>query len=604
MAYAEVEDGRIVVQTEYRDKDLIRAVPGARYDTNRHSWTVSLTWASCLVLRGVFRERLDLGPILIEWASKYREEFVLPAMRLREQIVSTDPDLETLYPRLYGYQHAGVEFLRHVRRALLTDDMGTGKTAQTIHTTAANIRREEAFPAIVVCPNSMKHTWRNQFDLWWQAPRVEVLEGGRVQRLKTIDRVKEGKAEVLIVNWEGIRGHSRLAPYGSIRLRHCHVCDRSLRDDPDTYAQSKCERCRRELNDISWITAVADEAHRAKDPSSKQTRALWALRTEETEFRYALTGTPIADNPQDLWSALHFIDPLQWPTRGPYIDRYCLMSFNPFGGNTVIGLHPSTRDEFFAITDPHVRRMPKALVLSQLPEKVYSTRYVEMAPKQAKAYHTMQKDMVSLLGASDDQTLVAANPLTKLIRLTQFASAFAEIDEDDDVRLSDPSCKIDGMMEIIEELNGKSLVVFAQQRQLIDLAAARLEKAGIKYGRITGAENAAEKQMNVDNFQKGKFQVIIGTIAAGGVGITLTKADTLLRLQRSWSQVDNKQAEDRVHRIGSEVHESITIIDLVSRDTIEEAQLVALEAKSDRMEEIVRDRQLIHRLVKSGEMPA
>lgn len=602
MAFAERHDHEIVVRTEYRDKDLIRMVPGARYDVQRHVWEVPLSWSGCLTLRGLFRDRLEIGPQLSAWAWTHRNEIVAPALQMRTQL---DADLATEgSDKLYGFQRAGVAFLAHMRRALCTDEMGTGKTVQSIHTmrTVQEVSKEDVFPALIVCPNSMKKTWQKEFGMWWPGVRVEIMEGGRVQRLKQIDRVRNGEADVLVANWESLRGHSRLAPYGSTRLRHCSVCDPALRDpsDGDNHDQKNCERCPRELNDVGWRSIVADEAHRAKEPKAKQTRALWALATDDTHIRLALTGTPIANAPQDLWSSLHFIDPGQWPTRTKFIDRWCLQSYNPFGGMTVIGLKPETKDEFFAITDPHVIRRPKSLVLSQLPKKVYTTRYVDMSPKQAKAYKTMRDDMVAAIGddtSSWEERIVAVNPLTQLTRLSQFSSAYAELDADGNVRLADPSNKVDALLEILEEVGDKPIVVFAQSRQLIELASKRLEKEKIGHGLITGAQSAAERQAYIDRFQAGELRAMLCTVGAGGVGITLTRADTLVFLQRSWSMVDNSQAEDRVHRIGSEVHESISIIDIISQGTVEEGQRLALQAKVDRMQEIVRDADLLKKML-------
>jgi SNF2 family DNA or RNA helicase len=598
MAYADRRDDKIVVRTEYRDRDLIRAVPGAIYKVEEHVWTVPLSWAGCLTLRGLFRDRLEIGPDLQTWAWEHRRDLVEPALALRTEL---DADLKTEdADRLYGFQRAGVAFMSHVRHALCTDEMGTGKTIQSIYTLRTLDEDEvDVFPALVVCPNSMKTTWRKEFAMWWPDVRVEILEGGRANRLKTIDKFRHGQADVLVVNWEALRGHSKLAGYGSTRLKHCHVCDPALRDNPEANPQKNCERCPRELNDITWHGMILDEAHRAKEPKAKQTRAAWALRTDGTNVRIALTGTPIANAPQDLWSSLHFINPKAWPARTKFIDRWCLQTYNPFGGMTVIGLKPETKDEFFAITDPHVIRRPKSLVLSQLPQKVYTQRYVDMSPKQAKAYKTMQEDMVAAIGDQDgwDDRIVAVNSLTQLTRLTQFASAYAELDDEGNVRLSDPSNKVDGLMEVLEEVDGKPIVVFAQSRQLIELASRRLEKAKIDHGLITGAQSGAERQAYIDRFQSGQLRAMLCTVGAGGVGITLTRADTLVFLQRSWSMVDNSQAEDRVHRIGSEVHESINIIDIISQGTIEEGQRLALQAKVDRMQEIVRDRELMKKML-------
>lgn len=601
MTYADRQGDLIVVQTEYRDKDLIRTVPGARYGVEAHRWIVPLSWAGCLTLRGVFRDRLQIGPALSAWAWEHRRELVEPAMSMRTALEAEVGAKEA--ERLYGFQRAGVQFLSHVKRALLLDEMGTGKTVQSIYTMREvhEVQDLDVFPALIVAPNSVKTTWQREFAMWWPEARVEVLDGPKPKRLATIARVKSGETDVLVVNWEGLRGHSRLAAFGPTELRHCTVCDTSLRGDADVEAkhpQKNCERCPRELNEITWATVIADEAHRAKDGKAKQTRALWACRTDETLIRLALTGTPIANAPQDLWSALYFIDPRAWPHKTRYIDRWCLTTFNPFGGMTVVGLKPETKDEFFAITDPHTIRRPKALVLSQLPPKQYTVRYVDMLPMQRRAYEAMRDSMVAQIDdAGGGGRVVASNPLTQLTRLTQFSSAYAELNPDGEVKLTEPSNKIDALMDILDETGTKPVVVFAQSRQLIELASARLEKNKITHGLITGAQTPDERERYIQQFQRGDLKAMLCTVGAGGVGITLTAADTCVFLQRSWSMVDNAQAEDRTHRIGSEQHESINYIDIISTGTIEEGQRDALAAKVDRLQEFVRDAQFLKKML-------
>lgn len=590
MALADIVNGRIVVTTDYREKDLIRAVPGALYDTDAYKWWLPMTWAACKALRGVFGDRLELTESLIAWAEHQLTEWIRPALTAR---VLTDAPGD---PDLYPFQRAGVQFLATAERALLCDEMGTGKTVQAIRTLAELVRRgHNPFPCLVICPNSMKLTWKAEFARWWPGVETTVVKGSATQRRKQIEEVEH----VLIMNWEQVRHHSRLAPYGSIRLRHCNECDPTIADDNPQYTRARCERCRKELNLRPWITVIADEAHRIKDPAAKQTRAVWATVSDQTRFRFCLTGTPIANNPIDMWPAMHLID--IWgtknagrTTRSAYIDRYCATVANAWsGGITVTGLRPENREEFYSILDPQMRRMPKEAVLPFLPRKTYITRRVEMHAKQAKAYKQMENDLVAQL---DSGILVAVNPLVQLTRLTQFAAAYAEL-QDDEVRLLEPSCKVDDLMELLAELVAEPLVVFAQSRQLIDLAAVRLTKAGISFGLITGGQNADERQATITSFQDGRIRCVLATIAAGGVGITLTRSAYACFLQRSWSMVDNLQAEDRVHRIGSEIHDKITIIDIVAIDTVEDRVAEVFKDKQEQLEEIVRDRAFLRSIL-------
>jgi SNF2 family DNA or RNA helicase len=582
---------RVVITSDnpMRDKDLIRSLPGSSYDLKAHRWTAPLTWATCRALRGIFDERLIIGEALASWAANELATRITPSIALREAY-SADGD-EDLYP----FQRAGVQFLAYAKKALLCDEMGTGKTVQTIRTITELVRRgENPFPVLVVAPNNMTLTWKKEWEKWYPGVNAVVVKGSAAQRRAILE---DTSPHVFIINYESVRTHSRLAPYGSIRLKRCTNCDATLADIPAN-KPSRCEHCPKELNEREWKTLIVDEAHRMKDPKAKQTRACWSLRTKTTEFIYALSGTAIANAPHDLWSALHLLSKEEWPSRSKYIDRYCLASWNVFGGMSVIGLREENKKEFFDIIDPRMRRMPKEAVLPQLPKKTYSERYVEMTAKQAKAYRQMEDGLIALLGDDSDAGIaVAVNPLVQLTRMTQFASAYAEVDDEGHVHLTAPSNKIDALMDLLEDMGNEPLVVFAQSRQLIDLAAHKLEAAKISFSMIVGGQTPDEREKAKDDFQNGHVRVVLCTIAAGGIGITLTRSSTACFLQRSWSMVDNSQAEDRVHRIGSEIHDKIEIVDIISVGTIEERQRITLASKSERLEEVMRDKDTLKRLL-------
>ena len=499
--------------------------------------------------------------------------------------------------RLFDYQKAGLKFLVTAKSAFLADEMGLGKTV----TMATALRclmqlKRDVLPAVVICPNSTKRNWRRELQTWCPEATPYVIDGSMAKRRKIIESGADDATAVFIVNIESVRQFTRLAPYPSVSLRKCRTCNPSGGEELVTPAQ--CEVHPRELNEIPLRTVIFDEVHRAKDPKSKQTRAWWALAHQDSvEVNWAASGTPIAKHPGDLWSIGHGIAKSDFPTKSKFVERYALMSWNAFGGMEIVGLNPATRDEFFRILDPRFRRIPKELVLPQLPPKIRTQRYVGLTPKQRKAYNEMAAGLLTRL--EDGSLLVAANNLTAHTRLLQLSSSYAEIikvDPDDvttwQVTLKDPSPKIDETIAILEDLGpDKQTAVCAASRQLIDLMAQRLEKEGISYGLITGKVSEAERDHQLQAFQAGKKRVMLFTIAAGGTGLTMTAASTIIFMQRSWSMIENKQAEDRVHRIGSEKHSSINIIDIIAEETIEEThQLPKLIEKLERLEEIVRDR--------------
>jgi SNF2 family DNA or RNA helicase len=533
----------------------------------------------------VFKNELVIGEKLTAWAANERVSRVDPANALRD--LDTHEGDEDLFP----HQRAGVAFLSTARRALLADEPGLGKTAQTIRALKKLSETEEVFPALIVCPNTLKKNWEREFKMWWPSVRVQVIKGSAGQRRKQFDT----DADVYVINWESLRGHSKLASYGSIALARCTDC--GGHDESITY--NRCEVHKRELNEIDFKAVVADEIHRSKEPKSKQTRALWAA-TGDADIRFALTGTPIANNVLDLWSILHWLSPDEWPSKTRWIDRMIDTMLNAFGGMMVIGVKPHMNDEFYATINPRMRRMLKARVLPWLPPVLKERRDVEMSTKQKKAYKQMLEVMIAEL--EDGGAVVAPSALTQTTRLLQFASSYAEISIDEitgEMRtvLTEPSCKVDALMDDIKngDFGDDSVAVCAVSRQLIELLSKALTDAKIPHGLITGAQNEDERQKAVDDFQSGKIKWILFTAQAGGVGITLTAARRLVMLQRPWSLVDYKQALDRVHRIGSEIHDSVVIMDYVTEGTIEERVIDVLDTKADNFENIVKDK---HQLLK------
>lgn len=589
------EDGdKIVIETLFREKDLVKQIPGASWNHKHGSWFAPLSWGTCVILRGIFGDNLEVEPDLAEWATRELETRVTPANALREAIDAPGS------PKLFGYQRAGVQFLKVAKRALLADGLGAGKTRQTIMAAMAHYQAHledpdnypSPFPVLVVVPNSTKTGWRREAATVWPGLAVQVIKGSAAARRKQF----ETPAHMYVINWEAVRGHSRLKGYGSMSLKRCKECG----GEDERISHTRCEVHPRELNQIDFGMVIADECHRMKSPSAKQSRAVWAA-TGDAPYRYGLTGTPIANAPDDLWSIMHWLSPEEFPSRTRYIDRFCQLQYNAFGAPVVTGLRPETRDEFFRIINPRMRRMPKELVLSHLPPIIRERRDVEMTPKQAKSYAEMRDRMVTDL---DGDILTAASPLTKMTRLIQFSSSFAELEEftnpdtnkvDTRVRLIEPSCKIDAFMDDMEDFGDDSVVVFAQSRQLIYLLHERMEKEKIPHGLITGMQNEDERQQSIDDFQAGRTKFVLATLGAGGTGLTLTAARIAVYLQRSWSLIENEQSEGRVHRIGSEIHNSVMYIDYVTTDSVEEVQHMAVTTKKERLEEILRDRDLLKR---------
>ena len=578
----------ILISADWRYKELCKSLPGASWSASEQVWRVPLSWTTCLALRSTFRSDLEIKPTLGAWAANQLETRIAPANALRE--LETYEGDEVLFP----HQRAGVAFLATAKRALLADEPGLGKTAQAIRALKElKDRGEEVFPILIVCPNTLKKNWAREFARWWPDVDTQVIKGSAVQRKKQFEQ----PTQIFIINWESLRSHSRLSPYGSISLTRCRACG----GQDEKISENRCEVHLRELNNFKFKAVVADEIHRSKDPKSKQSRALWSA-SGNAEIRFALTGTPIANNVVDLWSILHWISPKDWPSKTKWIDRMVDVMLNAFGGMMVLGVKPQMQDEFYKSVNPYMRRMLKKVVLPNLPPVLKERRDVEMSTKQKKAYEQMRDLMISELESGD--TLAAPSVLTQTIRLLQFASSYATIAVNETTGepraiLDAPSCKIDALMDDIQsgDFGDDSVAVSAVSKQLINLLSAELTKKNISHGLITGDQDEDERQKAIDDFQSGAIKWILFTAQAGGVGITLSTARRLIMLQRPWSLVDYKQVLDRVHRIGSETHDSIVITDYVTEGTIEERVIQVLETKADNFEQIVRDKDQLLKLL-------
>jgi SNF2 family DNA or RNA helicase len=564
---------RVTIDCSDTEIELVKQIPGFRYRNSKV--TAPKSWATWVTAKAILQDQFESGEAFYNYIRDDYYGRVNPSLGLRELLVP-----EGVVPtdtRLRPHQVVGARWLAHNRCALLSDDMGLGKTATTI---SAIKQSEDPFPILVICPNSVKHQWATEFEMWWPELYVSVVDGTATERRKAL----QPGFDAYIINWDALLLHSNLKGFGGLRL---NKCGEHRGGDPDL-KQTRCESCKKELNALGFKLIVADEAHSMKDPTSKRTRAAWALMHEpQVEYRFGLTGTPIANSPADLWSIMHGLVPEEYPTKSSFEDRFCHKVFSFWSGYyEVVGLRPDTKEEFFKIFDPRYRRMPKELVLKDLPPIIHTKREAPMSPKQKKAYKELEEHMFTL--DENGNLILATNDLVEKTRLLQYASATCEVDEDGIVQLVKPSPKINVMMEVFDETAGQ-IAVAAESRKLIELASARLEEDGIKHGLIVGDMTQDQRTRVMRDLTDGVIRAILFTMQAGGTGLNMTPCNTLIRLQRSWSMLLNQQTLGRVLRIGSEQHDSINVVDIIAPGTVEVDQYKTVLKKESRLEEITRD---------------
>jgi len=530
-----------------------------------------VTWPAVIQLAATFGPAWRPQPRLVDWiARQIRARTTAPPDALRV----TPP--AGLTPR--PYQIEGAHLIASTGRVLIFDEPGTGKTITTIlglverAATGATV-----LPALVICPASVIDPWLEALRAW--APRWSSIawRGTPSQR-----RALAGTADVYVASYDTARhdAHSTTPKAGHSRI----------------------------LIELGAASVVADECHLIKNAQSARSRAVRRL-AEIAEHFVGLSGTPITHHPGDLWPALTSLAPGAWPSKERWISRY-LRTANGNYGPTVLGLLPDTEPEFRQCLLGAHRRVAKADVLTQLPPKVYSVRTVDIPTGYRKAYDDMESRMLAEL--PDSGELSAMGVLAQLTRLSQMACAAADVTvtteiveinglptekEHQHVTLKAPSWKVDALLEVLAERGGSPVVTCAPSRQLMTLAGQAARNAGYRVGFVIGEQSPRQRTEAIRAFQSGELDLICVTTGAGGVGITLTAASTLVFLMRPWSLVESSQMEDRCHRIGSEQHDHIEIIDIQAHNTIDTRIRSVLREKAGQLANLVQDPRIVAQLL-------
>lgn len=524
---------------------------------------VPLRWPVVCQLAGELGQGWLPGPRLVEWI-RGRVALRSAPPELRHQLPGAEPP-----PR--SYQVTGARMIAASGQGLLNDDPGTGKTLTTLlglRELQARGRLPLAAPLLVICPASVVDSWVRDARRWIPEWQTVALRGpGREQ-------------------W--MRGPGlRVASY-----------EIAARDAEKLVAMRPA-------------AVVIDECHLIKSAKSARSKAAVKL-AGKADAVVAISGTPITHHAGDLHQALKALDPISFPSRERFDARYLDVVQGDYGDD-VLGLNRFREPEFRACLYGTHRRLAKEDVLPELPPKVYTERVVTLPADARRAYEEMERDMLARL--DDGTELPAFDALARMQRLLALANSACDVeithgpDVDEDTGLPkmhvhvtprEPSWKIDELVTVLDEREGRKALVFAPSRSLIELAGARLEKEGRRVTYITGRQSPAQKTRAEQAFQAGEFDVLCATTGAGGVGITLTAASVVAFLQRPWAFVEATQAEDRAHRIGSEQHASIEIVDIIAADTVDSRVRAVLGGKADATAELLADPRIAQRFLRGA----
>lgn len=486
------------------------------------------------------------------------------------------PYVPPITEKLRPYQQECYDkFGPDVKGALIADDMGLGKTVEAIARDYAIRQSENSnLPTLVVCPlTGVVDSWVRHFREFTNLRVVRVDPKNRFDFLN-ID------ADIYVCHWDALPDrHERLSKQDKEKGKQPRLISHGLAS---------------ELSKRTWLHIIADEAHRIKNRKSKTTKSFKTIK--KVKYKTALTGTPAHNYPQDIWSILHWLYPTKQSRQGVFnlVEQRLLNSywrwFTEFvnfieddrGFMIVTG--PRNTGRLRKMIEPIYLRRDKKTALPNLKDPLPVEYEVTLYPEQQRAYDDMKNMMVSWIGEQSDQALAAPIVLAQRQRMQQFALAYAHLDKDDTVRLTEPSSKIDALVEIANDTD-EHIVVFSQFSKMIDLIEQRMKKNKISFTRITGKESPKARSKSIDDFQAGKHKIIGCTIGAGGVGIELTRASIVVFTDRHWVSSENEQAISRAHRSGQE--NVVTVIDLIARGTVDRSRNKKIQTKQEWIEAVV-----------------
>lgn len=541
--------------------------------------TVPATWANAVQLGHSFPEGSGLAWVPHERLADWLAEEV-------GRRYATPPELTSDWPawgKLRDYQAEAARKIAALDSGfhLLLDDPGLGKTV----TTLAGIEQRRllgttVFPMVVLVPTwDVADVWEREIAAWCPP------EWGTPDRYEGPDRAR-------LLRHPGVK--ILITTYATARR------DAALATGP--------------LAKFGPKTVVIDEGHLIKNVNAKQSHAARNIARHAITV-VILSGTLITRNMGDAYAPLNAGDPGTWHDKKRFVQRFCWTSYDPHATeDDIAGLNPYTAAEFRSCLLGQMTRRSKADVLPELPPKTYSVRRPEIPREWRKAYREMARDMLAALPGNDEE-LSVMDTLAQLTRLSQLASSAAdvrwemalnkktgEMEPKQVVTLRPPSWKAESAMEILAERRGDPVILFTVSEQLARITGEHyLRPAGLRFGYVTGLRKGvtrATRNRDIAAFQAGELDAIICTSAAGGLGITLSRAGTEVNLQRPWPLDQSIQQEDRANRLGAEQwHAHQEIIDIVAKGTVDERVRELLAEKAGQLAEFVGDPRIVRNLL-------
>ena len=455
--------------------------------------------------------------------------------RLREELDTAEG--KSVPPLFHGelrhYQAAGVYWLAGMFERscnlILADEMGLGKTIQSL--AALVLYPELTLPAIVICPTSLTSNWKREAARFTPSLRVEVIEG-----------------------------HDRKDIWSRVPSADLCICSYAL-----------IKRDMHHLDSLSFRTLILDEAQHIKNPSSANAQKCKEIRAEH---RLVLTGTPLENSAEDLWSIFDFLHP---GFLGP------LSAFRAKFAN--LSRDPALREELSFRIAPFILRRKKSEVCRELPPKQEQIVYCEMNNGQRALYDALAEEAEKQCRAVRSRPGRSFELLSILMRLRQTCCA-PELLPPELVRTFAPDGALpqSAKMELLQELlmetidSGHKVLLFSQFTSLLAIIRSWLEARSVPYEYLDGSTQ--DRMERVDSFNRSPaIPVFLLSLKAGGTGLNLTAADTVIICDPWWNPAAELQAADRTHRIGQT--KSVNCIKLVVKDSIEERVLELQKKKQE-----------------------